>query len=276
MNTRTNIRRRDAFTLIELLVVIAIILILAAILFPVFESARAKARQTQCLSNMKQIGEALMQYTQDNDGVYPVNNQSYAMNPNTDNIRAAWMQDLYPYIKTPAVFDCEDKYAKNTVQAVSGGPVFSMYAVGANEWIVGTGQTAAACKIVVPESKIGKADSTPIVADSLYIGFADAAEVFNASWYYYASSIVWWEYAQPGHDGLTLNPTYARHTSGSNIVYADGHAKWMAQSNMYWNATLLRTDHSTACGSTVLSANYANTQTCWGLPLDPKTDPRLQ
>jgi prepilin-type N-terminal cleavage/methylation domain-containing protein len=58
---------RRGFTLIELLVVIAIIAILAAILFPVFAQARDSARQTTCLSNLKQLGTGLTMYAQDYD-----------------------------------------------------------------------------------------------------------------------------------------------------------------------------------------------------------------
>ena len=57
--------RRSAFTLVEILVVIAIIGILAAILFPVFARARESARQTNCASNLQQIGLAVQQYYQD-------------------------------------------------------------------------------------------------------------------------------------------------------------------------------------------------------------------
>ena len=62
---------KRALTLIELLVVIAIIAVLAAILFPVFATARGKARQTVCTSNLRQIGLALQMYAQDYDGMVP-------------------------------------------------------------------------------------------------------------------------------------------------------------------------------------------------------------
>ena len=60
------------FTLIELLIVIAIVAILAAILFPVFAKVREKARQAVCSSNERQIGLAILSYTQDYDEVLPI------------------------------------------------------------------------------------------------------------------------------------------------------------------------------------------------------------
>lgn len=89
----TDIRTRPtqsnrAFTLIELLVVIAIIAILAAILFPVFAKAREKARQTSCASNEKQLGVALLQYTQDFDEDLPC-----GTNGGTEN--AGWAGQIW-------------------------------------------------------------------------------------------------------------------------------------------------------------------------------------
>jgi prepilin-type N-terminal cleavage/methylation domain-containing protein/prepilin-type processing-associated H-X9-DG protein len=86
------------FTLIELLVVIAIIAILAAILFPVFAQAREKARQTQCLSNSKNIGTALLMYAQDYDeGIVPW--LSLDGGRATPNWQRPWTGRLQPYIK---------------------------------------------------------------------------------------------------------------------------------------------------------------------------------
>ena len=73
--------RKKGFTLIELLVVIAIIAILAAILFPVFAKAREKARSSSCASNMKQMGLAIMQYSQDYDEKMPACRGYNATNP---------------------------------------------------------------------------------------------------------------------------------------------------------------------------------------------------
>jgi len=100
-------RKKSAFTLIELLVVIAIIAILAAILFPVFAQAREKARAITCISNLKQMGLAMVMYTQDYDekmvlwqqgsGNFFYDSQGFAM---------AYDRILQPYIKNNVASGC--------------------------------------------------------------------------------------------------------------------------------------------------------------------------
>lgn len=99
---------RRAFTLIELLVVIAIISILAAVLFPVFASARERARQSACLTNMKQIGTALLQYVGDYDETLPgasMNVPTASLSTTTDARIPIDMQ-LMPYVKSNNIWTC--------------------------------------------------------------------------------------------------------------------------------------------------------------------------
>jgi prepilin-type N-terminal cleavage/methylation domain-containing protein/prepilin-type processing-associated H-X9-DG protein len=104
--------KQSGFTLIELLVVIAIIAILAAILFPVFAQARESARQTSCLSNMKQIGLAMTMYAQDYDERFPPERILNAT-PNTcpeccdpKSKIFGWRMATLPYIKNYALWQC--------------------------------------------------------------------------------------------------------------------------------------------------------------------------
>jgi prepilin-type N-terminal cleavage/methylation domain-containing protein/prepilin-type processing-associated H-X9-DG protein len=92
---------RRGFTLIELLVVIAIIAILASILFPVFSRAREKARQTACLSNLKQLGLALQMYAGDYDGYLPMADNQPAMTGQTSPVDV-----LNPYVKNTQIWRC--------------------------------------------------------------------------------------------------------------------------------------------------------------------------
>jgi prepilin-type N-terminal cleavage/methylation domain-containing protein len=96
-------RNRRAFTLIELLVVIAIIAILAAILFPVFARARENARRTSCLSNLKQLGLSIMQYTQDYDEKLPGSRKYF---PTSPNAYTTWVTLLQPYARSTQLYTC--------------------------------------------------------------------------------------------------------------------------------------------------------------------------
>jgi prepilin-type N-terminal cleavage/methylation domain-containing protein len=117
---------RRGFTPIELLVVIAIIAILAAILFPVFAKAREKARQTSCLSNVKQLNNAFMMYVHDYDERFP--NCGYDTwwygNYRLRDPNINWPIQIFPYVgnlqayKCPTLSDGDVSYCVN--QALCG------------------------------------------------------------------------------------------------------------------------------------------------------------
>ena len=102
-------RSRRGFTLIELLVVIAIIAILASILFPVFSRARAKARQTQCQSNMHQLGLAVKMYIGDNDETMPLwSLVGGAPGLNPAGTVYSWDDQVQPYVRNRDLLFCPD------------------------------------------------------------------------------------------------------------------------------------------------------------------------
>ena len=108
----TNARHRlgFGFTLIELLVVVAIISIIAAILFPVFATAREKARQATCASNLRQLGLAFQQYSQDYDETLPSSNSGFS----------GWAGPLYSYVKSAGTFACPDDQTVPQPRIVGG------------------------------------------------------------------------------------------------------------------------------------------------------------
>lgn len=104
------------FTLIELLVVIAIIAIIAAILFPVFAKVREKARQTTCNSNLRQLGLAFAQYSNDYDDTLPCGQPTGGGTPQG----YGWAGTLYPYAKSVGVFACPDDTTTAQTNVVAG------------------------------------------------------------------------------------------------------------------------------------------------------------
>lgn len=104
-------RGRSGFTLIELLVVIAIISLLAAILFPVFATAREKARQSTCMSNMRQLSLGVLQYSNDFDDRLPyavMVEGGIGTTAGNSGYRWYWQDAVYPYVKSAGVFSCPD------------------------------------------------------------------------------------------------------------------------------------------------------------------------
>ena len=222
-----------AFTLIELLVVIVIISLLAAILFPVFAQARAKARQAVCASNLKQIGLAISLYQQDYDGFYvpkypcktfhPIYND-LCVEPSPDDPGVVfWMKSslapanepylLEPYIKEDTVRLCPSRRRR---YLTSEGWQEGRYTL--NGWNSYWGE--------------GKKETSPQ-------GQPDAA-VPNP-----ATTLIVWEHSinnaecQVGQQGGTPDMPAgtgdhweSNHHNGFNVLWCDGHVKQMRVSEL--------------------------------------------
>jgi prepilin-type N-terminal cleavage/methylation domain-containing protein/prepilin-type processing-associated H-X9-DG protein len=222
--------RRDGFTLIELLVVIAIIAILAAILFPVFAQARAKARQATCLSNLKQLGTAFMMYAQDYDETYPMCN--YQAPGTTNNI--TWQYFIDPYVKAAfpnvisnsanqrlSIYVCPE-FGKTGDGTTSARPSSSY---GANAYVL------ASFDVNRPTSAWGTVKSMASLQ-------SPASVVLLSP---HRGNCVWSEGddRSKGNSGSLPNCNIGyvvarmRHNDGANYLLGDGHAKWFRAPSPY-------------------------------------------
>jgi prepilin-type N-terminal cleavage/methylation domain-containing protein/prepilin-type processing-associated H-X9-DG protein len=234
-------RKTSAFTLIELLVVIAIISILAAILFPVFAQAREKARQTSCLSNMKQIGTAMMMYIQDSDeqlppvaGTVSVNNTTYAehwgvdliggVNVNTGIVPSGVIVPgiLQSYIKNQQIFNCSSADRSDATSAAVAY-MYNDLAAAATD----ASFAAPASTVILSESSTasGAYNGT---ASPLRLGVGHAVNrTTGQEKTAIPATITSWP---PVPSSMSMDQTalsdLTRHTGGGNFLFADGHAKW--------------------------------------------------
>ncbi|MEN6546264.1 MAG: DUF1559 domain-containing protein [Armatimonadia bacterium] len=207
--------RRHGFTLIELLVVIAIIAILAAILFPVFAKAREKARQSSCLSNMKQIVLATLQYVQDYDERLPCRWYSSDVSPNYHYPHVA----ITPYCKSIQIFTCPSWSTAQTMADL--GTFNSSYSTPGGS----------------PLHPAGDPDGFGTMSgNSGAMNGYDAVAIGTIG--KPATTMIWFEMklgphldwdsaAHTGYETYSRNPNNQAHNGGNNYGFSDGHAKWL-------------------------------------------------
>ena len=206
-------RRKSAFTLIELLVVIAIIAILAAILFPVFAKAREKARQSSCQSNVKQMVLANRQYMSDYDeNCILWGRFSYQYAP-----LDYWSMPtlLSPYVKNTQIFICPS--ANTTVN-------WQSYHINCAALVGGTQDPVNGFR-----DPRNSARTATVANDSQMNA---AATVFTWDGATGTEDWTWTHYSNRTAD-VASYALSARHNSGTNSGFYDGHAKWV-QSDRAW------------------------------------------
>lgn len=192
-------RALSGLTLIELLVVIAIIAVLAAVLFPVFARVRAKAQQSSCLSNVKQMGLAVQMYIQDYDSTLPV-----AVDGLPD-MSQFWgvMEVVEPYTRNHQIHLCPSDPAGGAVD-FSAYPGMGQYSYGWNK---------AAFAYRAP----GGPPPQPVVS------YAQIPYPAETTAFYGGNLLI--------QGPARIVVTEHRHQEGANVAFLDGHAKWHSQGN---------------------------------------------
>lgn len=212
----------NGFTLIELLVVIAIIAILSAVLFPVFARARENARRSACLSNMKQIGLAVMMYTQDYD-------ENLVLYRYLDPInKYGWQVALMPYVQSTQVWVCPDAKELSTCSAYSNAPTYvSAFSIGSGSYgynykFLGNDPASAPVTSLAAVSKPSETVLATEITGALGLGVTYYPTLWKTS----SSG------ASCGSTGTFGDQNAQWHFGGTNVIFVDGHAKWMQYSQL--------------------------------------------
>jgi len=241
--------KRQAFTLIELLVVIAIIAILAAILFPVFAQARAKARQTACLSNQKQLALAMLQYVQDYDEMFPMSNLQEIQG------QVGWANLLEPYVKTVQAYHCPAftvNVSDDSLSSWSATTTFNyntMLGYGDDEVAnmasyIRSKNSQPIAAVQVPSSTVLFMEAFPFDASSgrpWGLGYTCSGNIVKqfsvANLWGAPCSEMSLNYWPDGFkEGWELGAVQA-HSGGGNYAFTDGHVKWYKPEALYGAAT---------------------------------------
>lgn len=206
--------RRVAFTLIELLVVIAVIAIIAAILFPVFAQARAKARQTACISNLRQIGMASLQYAQDYDDITV--GTELGINP-----EYYWGEMLRPYVRSREILSCPSSPRRPRISApVPGFPEgisFEWsYSYAINDIKDTNGISIGAA--FAHQAAVTRPADTVLILDGWPAAEQPATDEERHE--------IRWAWGSRDSMHNPLDDGNPRHASGFGLLLCDGHARW--------------------------------------------------